>query len=237
PDLAAPGVRIVSLQANNAALPATYPTLHVAGTGNNQYMLLSGTSMATPMVSGAVALLLQGQPGLSPSQVKLALQNGATYMTDGGLMGAGAGNANFWASRKLASTGLVAGLINTVVGLLGVNSSGASYFDAGSLQNNLYQGTGIRLLSTLLAPLAWLNPGLLNFGQLNLLGTGNLLANVVPKYLLYGTVAGWTQAQTITWGTQINDPSGQTITWGTSEDGDTITWGTGGTGTMRPDAQ
>jgi serine protease AprX len=137
PDLAAPGVRIVSLEAKNSVLPATYPTLHVAGTGSNEYMLLSGTSMAAPMVSGAVALLLQGNPGLSPTQVKLALQNGATYMADGGLMGAGTGNANFWASRKIASSGLLANLVNTVVAGLGVTSSGASFFDAGTLQNNL----------------------------------------------------------------------------------------------------
>ena len=39
------------------------------------------------------------------------------------------------------------------------------------------------------APLVWLDPGLLNFGQLNLLGSNNPLANVVPKYLLYGSVA------------------------------------------------
>ncbi|HEY6214194.1 MAG TPA: S8 family peptidase [Vicinamibacterales bacterium] len=233
PDLAAPGVRIVSLQAKNSVLASTYPTLHVAGTGSNQYMLLSGTSMAAPMVSGAVALLLQGQPGLSPSQVKLALQSGATYMTDGGLMGGGAGNANFWASRKYASSGLVANLINTVVGLLPVTSSGASYWDSGSLADNLYAGHGINLISSLLAPLVWLNPSLLNFGQLNLLGTTNPLANVVPKYLLYGAVAGWTSSQSITWGTQINDPNGQSITWGTSDGGDSITWGT----STRPDGQ
>jgi serine protease AprX len=234
PDIAAPGVRVVSLQANNSTLPALYPTLHVAGTGNNAYMMLSGTSMAAPMVSGAVAMLLQGQPGLSASQIKLALQNGATYMPDGGLMGEGAGNANFWASRKLASSGLVTNLINTVVGLLGVTSSGASYWDSGTMADNLYAGHGLNLISSLLAPLVWLNPGLLNFGQLNLLGTTNPLANVMPKYLLYGGVAGWTSAQTIAWGTQIHDPQGQTIAWGTSADGDTIAWGTG---TAAPDGQ
>ena len=219
--------QIVSLQAVNSALPAMYPTLHVAGTGNNAYMMLSGTSMAAPMVSGAVAMLLQGTPGLNPSQVKLALQNGATYMVDGGLMGGGAGNANFWASRKIAASGLTANLLNTVVGALGVTSSGASYWDSGTLSNNLYSGTGIRLISTLLAPLVWLNPSLLNFGELNLLGLANPLATMVPKYLQYGGVAGWTNAQTIAWGTTIYDPQGQTIAWGTSADGDTIAWGTG----------
>src|SRR5207244_2519905 len=87
PDLAAPGNKIISLQAAGSYLAATYPFLHKAGTGNNSYMQLSGTSMAAPMVSGAVALLLQGTPSMSASQVKLALQSGATYVTSGGLMG------------------------------------------------------------------------------------------------------------------------------------------------------
>ena len=71
-------------------------------------MQLSGTSMSAPIVSGAVALLLQGTPGLSAAQVKLALQSGATYVRDGGLMGAGAGSLNIWASRQIAANGLVA---------------------------------------------------------------------------------------------------------------------------------
>ena len=68
-------------------------------------MYLSGTSLAAPIVSGGVALLLQGSPNLSPAQVKFALQNGATAISDAGLMGAGAGSVNFWASRQIAVYG------------------------------------------------------------------------------------------------------------------------------------
>ena len=102
PDIAAPGTRILSLQAEGAFLPMMYPQIHAAGTGSNAYMYLSGTSLAAPMVSGGVALLLQGSPNLSPAQVKFALQSGATTMAAGGLMGAGAGSVNLWASRQIA---------------------------------------------------------------------------------------------------------------------------------------
>ena len=234
PDIAAPGVKIISLQANNSMLPALYPSIHVAGSGTNAYMYLSGTSQAAPMVSGGVALLLQGTPGLTPAQVKLALQTGATYMADGGLMGAGAGSVNFWAARKTAANGLVANLLSTVIGGLTTTTSGAAFWDAGSMSKRLYDGNGIRLLSPLEAPLVWLNPSLLNFGDLNLLGLTNPLASVSPKRLLYGTtVASYTDQEVILWGTSMQDGSGEVILWGTSGD-EVILWGTDATS---PDAR
>jgi serine protease AprX len=227
PDVAAPGNKIVSLQANGSFLPTLYPSLHKAGTGNNAYMMLSGTSMAAPIVSGGVALLLQGTPGLSPAQVKLAMQTGATYVKNGGLMGAGAGSVNFWASRQNANTGLVGSLVNTVVGGLSGTSSGASFWDAGTLSGRLYGGLGIRLLSLLEAPLVWLNPSLLDYGDLNLVGLLNPLASIGPKWLQYGAIAGWTDRQSIMWGDVIYDPYGQSIMWGDSNmtDDTSIMWG------------
>ncbi|HKB11123.1 MAG TPA: S8 family peptidase [Vicinamibacterales bacterium] len=227
PDVAAPGNKIVSLQASNSYLWTLYPQLRVAGSSSNAYMTLSGTSMAAPMVSGGVALLLQGTPGLTVPQVKLAIQNGATFVNNGGLMGAGAGSVNLWASRKIAAAGLVANLLNTVVGTLGVTSSGASFWDNGTLGNRLYGGIGIRLLSVLEAPLVWLNPSLLKSGDLNLLGLLNPLRLIAPKTLQYGEIGGWTRSSSILWGDQIYDPSGQSILWGdtnTTED-NSILWG------------
>jgi serine protease AprX len=227
PDVAAPGNKIVSLEANGSYLASTYSYLHRAGSGNNGYMQLSGTSMAAPMVSGGVALLLQGTPGLSPAQVKMALQAGATYMPDAGLMGAGAGSVNFMASRRMA-TSLLGLVPSGLIGGLLAPPTGAMYWDSGTMANRLYAGSGIRLLSLLQGPLVWLNSSLLNFGDLNLLGLNNPLSSMVAKSLLYGQVANWTGSQTIMWGTTITDPHGQTIMWGTNytTEGTTIMWGT-----------
>jgi len=47
------------------------------------YTAASGTSMATPHVSGAVALMLQANPGLTPDAVKSLLQSSARPMAYG----------------------------------------------------------------------------------------------------------------------------------------------------------
>jgi serine protease AprX len=228
PDLAAPGNKIVSLEAQNSYLSRNYSYLHVAGPTSNGYFRLSGTSMSAPMVSGAAALLLSGNPGMSAAQMKLVLQMGSSYMPSAGLMAAGAGNANFWASRKMANTGLLSAVTNLIGGLT-TTSSGAAFWDAGTLTNRLYGGIGMRLLSVLQLPLVWLNPSQLNTGDLNLAGLTNALALVPTNPLIWGDVAKWANAQDgdqVIWGTEIYNPSGQQVIWGTSADGDQVIWGT-----------
>src|SRR5207302_2244294 len=78
PDIMAAGNQVVSLAAPGANLETLYPGALTAGSdGNNDYFTLSGTSMATPAVSGAVALLLQRNSNLTPDQVKARLMKTA----------------------------------------------------------------------------------------------------------------------------------------------------------------
>ncbi len=78
PDLVAPGNRQVSLRVAGSTLDTTYPQYEISPTsGTSLYYELSGTSMATPVVSGAVALMLQQNSALTPDQVKARLMKTA----------------------------------------------------------------------------------------------------------------------------------------------------------------
>src|SRR6267378_874306 len=105
PDIVAPGNQVISTLAPNAPLLSTPTDVYLSeyssstttssggNTKNNKknstsslttntispsYMRLSGTSMATPVVSGAAVLLLQQNPNLTPDQVKARLMKTAS---------------------------------------------------------------------------------------------------------------------------------------------------------------
>ena len=101
PDLVAPGSGVVSAEAAASYLARTYPERHVAGTGADAYLQLSGTSMAAGVVSGAVALLLEHRRNLSPRETKAVLQLTSSQVSGEGLVATGAGTVNVLAAWRL----------------------------------------------------------------------------------------------------------------------------------------
>jgi serine protease AprX len=90
PDVVAPGVNIVSLRSPNSYLDKLQKNNRV----DNDYFVLSGTSMATPICAGIVALMLENKPNLTPDGVKLNLLNGADPWEDDNHNKYGAGYIN-----------------------------------------------------------------------------------------------------------------------------------------------
>src|SRR4029078_3809405 len=101
PDLAAPGHHIQSAEDAGSYLATEYHDHHVAGSGPQAVMQLSGTSMAAGIVSGAAALLFDPHSNLTPAEVRAALELGSSFMPSAGLMGAGAGETNVLASSRM----------------------------------------------------------------------------------------------------------------------------------------
>jgi serine protease AprX len=216
PDVVAPGTHIVSLEAQNSYLSATYKQWHVAGSGKNAYLRLSGTSMATAVVSGGAALLINAAPSLTPAQVKMAMQMGAHFMPAEGLVAAGTGSVDFAQALKIAQNGLLTRITSTLTSLLGL-SSGAAYRDFGTLIDRVYDRSGIRLLSILDLGLLFRDADGAEPGVLNLLGSSNPLGNAAANYVVWGNVAGWSGSYYVVWGNSIQTPSGQYVVWGNNE--------------------
>lgn len=68
PDVLAPGVEICAARWQGSSYETCF---------DSQHIVMSGTSMACPHVSGLVALILQKHPDWSPLEVKMALRNTA----------------------------------------------------------------------------------------------------------------------------------------------------------------
>src|SRR6266567_453765 len=150
PDIVAPGNRVVSLYApavwnsatgqyNTEALPQEYPQNLVSypyydgsnSLGYSNYLyFLSGTSMATPVVSGAAALLVQAQPRITPDQVKARLMKTA------------------YKSFPVSSTTVDPVTLATYISEYDIFTVGAGYLDVGAALASSDLATGNSLSPT-----------------------------------------------------------------------------------------
>jgi serine protease AprX len=80
PDIVAPGVDILSLDSDKEFIPKQGIRRYRFKKMENPYKEMSGTSMATPVVSGAIALLLEKDSKLTPDQVKTKLIESAVSL-------------------------------------------------------------------------------------------------------------------------------------------------------------
>ena len=132
PDLSAPGTSITSTCRPVMPICATGPTPEWAP----NYATLTGTSMASPHIAGAAALLYQARPTLTPAQVEDVLQDTAHRFTGGGAYVSDPQN-----SGGLTSFDKGAGLLDVPAALnaLGVGNTG--YADPAAAQT-IFAGDG-----------------------------------------------------------------------------------------------
>jgi serine protease AprX len=107
PDIVAPGVGIESIAEAGSTLWNTKPLMRLWGTvptATEPYLSLSGTSMAAPVVSATIALMLQANPSLTPNQVKALLELTAESRAGYDAMTQGAGFLNARGAVELAQS-------------------------------------------------------------------------------------------------------------------------------------
>lgn len=105
PDMVAPGNKIIFAESADNYLVGTHPELDTNLSPNKptqRMMYLSGTSVSTPLVSGAAALLLQANPKLTPNMVKMILMYSAQQLPEMNMLEQGAGELNIEGAIRLA---------------------------------------------------------------------------------------------------------------------------------------
>ena len=223
PDLVAPGNRVVSLLNPGATLENEYPNLDIypcnvymqcnSTVGPAQYFRLSGTSMATPAVAGAAALMLQANPTLTPDLIKARMMKSAykgfaSYSS----------SWDAWGNQYTSQADLF--------------TYGAGYLDIAAALQNTDVGTG-----TALSPTAVYNPSTrtvsLSYGTL---AVGNSV--LWGTSVIWGTSVVWgsnvfVSSSSVLWGSSVvwgsSTTSGFSVVWGTS-----VVWGSSTTQAFSP---
>jgi len=197
PDVLAPGAQIVSYMYNDP-LGMNTPTLvrqHPDYSATASLFRMNGTSMATAVASGVVALMLQANPALTPDQVKYRLMNTARWAVEHGddpafntfQQGMGriwAPDAVFDSSLETANTGMDLGA-----------DLNHGYETVDDLQYH-YQGPVQRMLSD--SGDAWLFYSLDN-GNMIALGVSDLSGHWLDRETALGGRYTWNGATNFLW--------------------------------------
>ena len=203
PDLVAPGTATVSLSVPGSTFYATKSQFLVGGNslGYRPYLTLSGTSMAAPVVSGSVALMLQANPKLTPNLVKAILQYTAQRYAGYNALRQGAGFLNTLGAVRLAQFYAS----NTV----GERMPTQPVWSKQLIWGNHRIGGG------------YINP------KANAWATGvvwGAAQSFDGDNIIWGTDCPGGACDNIIWGT--HDADLDNIIWGTNFDADNIIWGT-----------
>jgi len=213
PDIVAPGTGIVSLSNPASEFYLTKAAYLLKGTQLSParpYLSLSGTSMASPVVAGTVALMLQANPNLKPNLVKAILQYTAQTRHYDALT-QGAGFLNSQGAIELAR-------------YFKNPQPGQAYPHSWLWSRQILWGDH-RIKGGVIKPAAnaWASNivwGTLADNQGENIVWGTLCANDCEN-IVWGTAAN--ELENIVWGTVAD---GENIVWGTADAGENIVWGT-----------
>ena len=117
PEISAAGNKTIFAQSPNNYLLSQNPSLdvHVSSSAPRKQMMLSGTSMAAPLVAGTAALLFEANPTLTPNLIKTLLMYTAQQLPNYNMLEQGAGELNIDGATRLAK--LVRTTINSSTAL------------------------------------------------------------------------------------------------------------------------
>ena len=203
PDVVAPGDNLLSVAAGNSTLRRAQELRGNTG----EYMRLSGTSMAAGVTSGAVALVLGANPGLTPNALKAIME--------------------YTAIPVLTDTGELADALTQGTGQ--INGDGAftlaSMIDANALVGSVWLTGGTITPTTSIGDTSYAWSQSVLWGNRKVYGE-NLMTEQRTAWsanIVWGEGLG-SEDDNIVWGNRFADDDN--IVWGNMFDnGDNIVWG------------